>query len=106
MPQTQKAIPASRVYSLLKSAKPGELQGRKTNGASQQNFQAIIDAAKKARTAREFEKMLNGGGAKAVGGCGAITELIVEYPGDGTVRISIATENCPPRQQIYAGYDL
>lgn len=113
MAQKSKAIPTSRVYTLLKAANPGSEksekadQGKQVNENSRRTFQATLAAAKQAKSPQEFAKLL-GGAANQVsaGSCGAITELTVEYPGDGTVRIRVAWEHCPGHTTIYAGGDL
>ncbi|HEX3559087.1 MAG TPA: hypothetical protein VHU19_07775 [Pyrinomonadaceae bacterium] len=113
MAKASKAIPTPRVYSLLKAANPGQPKsdkadaGKRVNSDSKRTFDATIAAAKQAKSAQEFAKLLGVAASETVAAtsCGAITELTVEYPPDGTIRIHIAWENCPGHTTIYAGYD-
>ena len=113
MAQESKAVPTARVYALLKAANPGPEKsekadtGKKVNENSRRTFQATLAAARQAKSPQEFARLLGGReSAVAAGSCGAITELTVEYPGDGTVRIRVVWENCPGHTTIYAGGDL
>jgi hypothetical protein len=113
MAQESKAIPTSRVYALLKAANPGPEKsekadtGKQVNENSRRTFQATLAAAKRAKSPQEFARLLGGKAseAAAAGSCGAITELTVEYPADGTIRIRVAWEHCPGHTTIYAGVD-
>jgi len=113
MAQASKAIPTPRVFSLLKAADPGPAKsdkadtGKRVNSNSKRTFDATMAAAKQAKSAQQFAKLLGGGASEAVaaGSCGAITELTVEYPPDGTIRVRIAWENCPGHTTVYAGFD-
>lgn len=112
MAQVLKTIPPSRIYSLLRAANPGRVISEKANKGgrlsanSRRAFHATVAAAKQARTPQQFAKMMSDGAGEGIAGsCGAITELTVEYPRDGTIRIRISWENCPGQITTYTGYD-
>src|SRR5437763_811902 len=72
MAQASKAIPTPRVFSLLKAANPGPAKsdkadtGKRVNSNSKRTFDATIAAAKQAKSAQQFAKLLGGGASEAV----------------------------------------
>jgi len=95
-------LPPTLLYPLLKALGPEKLakgrvkasNGDKVDPRLKREFEATVDAALRAKTAKQFAALTNGADRVETGG--SITKLTVEYKKDGYTYITVVYDN-PPR---------
>jgi Tfp pilus assembly major pilin PilA len=102
MAREQQPLPPALLYSLLKALNPGRIAagrsrteaGIKADAAAKRAFQSVVEAAGKARSASQFERLIRDSTtANRAESHGAITELTVEYTKDGYTIIRVRFED-------------
>lgn len=102
MARKQQPLPPALLYALLKALGPARIAmgrpkveaGSKVDKVARQAFQALVDAASRAKTADQFKKRIaDSATTDALGSHGAITELTVEYTKSGYTIIRVRFED-------------
>ncbi len=101
MLQTGRPLPAPVLYPLLKALDPARVsksqfkapKGARLDVAKKRDLLATLDAAQRARSARQFEKLRDAGATESVASRGAITTLTVEQIANGYTKVEVIFED-------------
>lgn len=97
MSQTSTPLPTPLLYSLLKAVNPPAAgvrfkapKGRRLDSGGKRAFQEALDAARQARSPRQFAKLLGGEAREQVAQShGSIKTLTVSYGKDGYTTVEV-----------------